>query len=94
VVKSAEDRCSTCDRPKCDYDERRRVQEGGDRSDAWCYDYWFDDERCHHLRKDWRSEALASRALLREMLHFNHGAMHDTSPTMAERIRDHLAGKP
>jgi hypothetical protein len=93
------DRCQRCDRTKCNATVlAERAQALHDAGDPDAFEAWYESygelKTCLALANDWRTEALASRALLREMIEFNHGIMHDVSPDMAGRIRDHLAGKP
>lgn len=100
------DRCPTCDRAECDVEAAReeyhRVIGGGAYGEAAVLT--IDrlnkaNNACAAARVSWRAEALASRALLRELLGARPACAFSPPveaawAEVAARIREHLRSEP
>ena len=95
------DRCGKCDRAECDKAAAEaELQDIRKRYASAPRAEWLEASQAAlgRLRRsgckpvDWRAEALASRALLREVVYAS--GIWQNEAAVAARIREHLAGRP
>jgi hypothetical protein len=98
MTDMAPDRCRACDRVGCDRKAASIAYEragGTKRAPVAAFDRMATTaDDCAKHRVDWRGEALASRALLRDVVEHDKFSVRGMSLDLLARIRDHLRGRP